>query len=192
MSSEAPDLAPAHPPSDGHASDHDSSGDENEKFGSFSAVQVVKVVPSTIASSAVHSSVASDALTSGHASGKVEPQKGPQEDLKFKIACMPILRLKVCPALADPIILYSSLLIPIYFILVSPRFTFFTQMLKTKSSRADFFHKDQKRVLILNGLPILRDATALVPSLSILTLIHTLRSGALLLRGNKTYGLSTR
>ena len=26
-------------------------------------------------------------------------------------------------------------------------------MLKTKSSRADFFHKDQKRVLILNGPP---------------------------------------
>ena len=62
-------------------------------------VQVVKVpveaAPSTTASSAEQSSAASAAATSGHASGQVEPEKNPQDELKFKIACMPILRLKV-------------------------------------------------------------------------------------------------
>jgi hypothetical protein len=37
-------------------------------------------------------------------------------------------------------------------LLFTPISNFYTQMLKTKSSRADFFRKDQKRVLILNGL----------------------------------------
>ena len=117
MSSETPGPAPAPPPppSDGHASDHDSSGDENERFGSFSAVQVVKVAaaPSTTASSAEHSPAVSDAATSGHASGQVEPVKSPQDELKFKIACMPILRLKVCLAPAASIFPKSPLLISI-------------------------------------------------------------------------------
>lgn len=39
----------------------------------------------------------------------------------------------------------------------------FTQMLKTKSSRADFFHSDQKRVLVLNGVPLCASRPATQP-----------------------------
>lgn len=45
--------------------------------------------------------------------------------------------------------IFSLHLPPMLFPLPSP----FPQMLKTKSSRADFFHSDQKRVLVLNGKP---------------------------------------
>jgi hypothetical protein len=101
MSSAAPESASAEllPPHD-HESDHDSSGDESERFGSFSSVQVLKVEPET----ATAASLAAPHVVSSPTASKAEvttanivPPKSAVEDLRFKIACMPVLRLKVCP-----------------------------------------------------------------------------------------------
>jgi hypothetical protein len=97
MSSSVTQDASSHPPpSHGHSSDHDSSGDECERFGSFCQVQVVDVAPVTAASPTSASSVTSIAAPkAGDASDKVEHLETPYDGLKLKISCMPVLRLKV-------------------------------------------------------------------------------------------------
>lgn len=114
---EAEDASSLPPASESQTSDHDSTGDDSEKVASFSEVQVVEVAPAT-SSSSVLSVPHIDICNAGVPADTAQPQKS-HDDLKLKVANMPVLRLK---------------------------------MLKTKSSRADFFHSDQKRVLVLNGL----------------------------------------
>ena len=109
MSSSVTQDASSHPPpSHGHSSDHDSSGDECERFGSFCQVQVVNVAAVTAASLTSASSVTSIAASkAGDASDKMEHVETPYDGFKLKIACMPVLRLKVhrLPPLAPPIFL---------------------------------------------------------------------------------------
>jgi hypothetical protein len=94
MSSAAPESESAELlPSQGRVSDHDPSGDE----------RVVTVEPETAA--AASSAAPSDASSpigskSDDMSGIVGPLKSTLEGLKFQIACMPVLRLKVCPEFA--------------------------------------------------------------------------------------------
>jgi hypothetical protein len=108
MSSAASESASAElSSSHGHESDHDSSGDESEMFGSFSQVQVLKVESET---AAAESSAAPPAISppAEVITGNVMPPKSALEDLRFKIACMPVLRLKVCPVtLQSSVVAYS-------------------------------------------------------------------------------------
>ena len=113
MSSAASESASAElPSSHGHESDHDSSGDESEMFGSFSQVQVLKVESETAAaeSSAAPPAISPPAISppAEVTTGNVMPPKSALEDLRFKIACMPVLRLKVCPVtLQSSVVAYS-------------------------------------------------------------------------------------
>jgi hypothetical protein len=94
---EAEDASSLPPASEGHTSDHDSTGDDSEKVASISEVQVVEVAPATSSSSVLsvpHIDIA--ASNAGVPADTAQPQNS-HDDLKLKVANMPVLRLKVCP-----------------------------------------------------------------------------------------------
>jgi hypothetical protein len=88
-------LAPG--PCSAASANHDLIG-EDEMIETCNKVDVVQAVPEAAAISECHfgdpsSSAQGAAATS---SGQAVLQKNHQEDLKFTVACMPILRIKVC------------------------------------------------------------------------------------------------
>ncbi len=83
--------------SEGQASDHDSIGDESEKVASFSEVEVVELAPATSSSSVLSVAHIDIAASNAGVAADTAQLHSSQDDLKSKVANMPVLRLKVWP-----------------------------------------------------------------------------------------------
>jgi hypothetical protein len=135
MSSAAPESESAGLlPSQSRVSDHDSSRDER--------VVTVEPVTAAAASSAAPSDASSPiGSKSDDMSGIVGPLKSALEGLKFQIACMPVLRLKVpsrarCnpQILVPPASTFAALAMPIVFFI--PTIFFPTSLSRCSRPRA--------------------------------------------------------